>query len=145
MISVFGVTHPPTHTHTPTASLYALQLKILASTAQKTLESSVSDSESAFSNMNSLVVVQSLSCVQLFFSAVDCSPARLSVHRISQTSILEWVAISFSEDLSNLGIEPTCPAWQADDDDDDDDEFTTEPPRKSHKFPYLLKFRTIDI
>ena len=98
--------------------------------------------------MNSLVVVQSLSCVQLFFSAVDCSPARLSVHRISQTSILEWVAISFSEDLSNLGIEPTCPAWQADDDDDDDDdddEFTTEPPRKSHKFPYLLKFRTIDI
>ena len=28
--------------------------------------------------------------------------------------ILEWVAISFSRDLPDPGIEPASPAWQAD-------------------------------
>ena len=32
------------------------------------------------------------------------------VHGISQATILEWVAISFSRDLPDPGIEPTSPA-----------------------------------
>ena len=43
-----------------------------------------------------LLVVQSLSPVQLFFNSMDCSPPGFSVHGISQARILEWVAISFS-------------------------------------------------
>ena len=38
----------------------------------------------------------------------DCSPAGSSVHRISQARILEWVAISYSRDLPDPGIKPTC-------------------------------------
>ena len=45
---------------------------------------------------------------------MDCSPPGSSVHGISQARILEWVAISFSGDLSNLGVEPESPALQAD-------------------------------
>ena len=37
-----------------------------------------------------------------------------SVHGIFQAKILEWVAISFSRDLSDLGIEPRSPTLQAD-------------------------------
>ena len=37
---------------------------------------------------------------------MDCSPPGSSVHRISQVRILEWVAISFSRDTPNPGIEP---------------------------------------
>ena len=45
---------------------------------------------------------------------VDCSPPDSSVHGILQARILEWVAISFSRDLSNPGIEPYLLHWQAD-------------------------------
>ena len=38
---------------------------------------------------------------------MDCSLPGSSVHRISQAKILEWVAISFSRDLPNPGIELT--------------------------------------
>ena len=42
-------------------------------------------------------------------------PTRLlSVHGILQARTLEWVAISFSGDLPDLGIEPRSPALQAD-------------------------------
>ena len=41
------------------------------------------------------IVVQSLSCVQLFCDPVDCSPPGSSVHKISQARILKRVAISF--------------------------------------------------
>ena len=34
-----------------------------------------------------------------------------SVYGISQARILEWVAISFSRDLPNPGIEPRSPAF----------------------------------
>ena len=44
----------------------------------------------------------------------DCSPSGSSVHGIRQARILEWVAISFSRDLPNPGIEPRSPALQAD-------------------------------
>ena len=43
-----------------------------------------------------IVVVQSLSCVQLFCDPMDCSLPGSSVHGILQVRILEWVAIPFS-------------------------------------------------
>ena len=43
-----------------------------------------------------IVVVQSLSRVQLFCDSIDCSPPGSSVHGISQARILQWFAISFS-------------------------------------------------
>ena len=46
-----------------------------------------------------------------------------SVHRILQARILEWVAILFSKDLSNPGIEPRSPVLQP-------GFFLTEPPEK---------------
>ena len=45
---------------------------------------------------------------------MDCSLLRSSVHGILQARILEWVAISFSRDLPDPGIEPGSPALQAD-------------------------------
>ena len=47
-----------------------------------------------------LLVVWSLSHVQLFCDPMDCSPPGTSVHGISQASILGWVAISFSKGSS---------------------------------------------
>ena len=41
---------------------------------------------------------------------VDCSPPGSSVHRILQARILEWVAMSFSRDLPDPGIELKSPA-----------------------------------
>ena len=38
------------------------------------------------------------------------SPPGSSVHGISQERILEWVAVSFSRDVPDPGIEPTSPA-----------------------------------
>ena len=43
---------------------------------------------------------------------MDYSPPGSSVHEISQARILEWIAISFSRDLPNLGVEPRTPALQ---------------------------------
>ena len=45
---------------------------------------------------------------------MDCSPPSSSVHGILQARILEWVAISFSGDLPDSGIEPRSPTLQAD-------------------------------
>ena len=48
---------------------------------------------------------------------VVCSPPGFSIHGIFLTRILEWVAISFSRDLSDSGIKltrPKSPALQAD-------------------------------
>ena len=58
---------------------------------------------------------------------MDCSPPGSSVHGISQARILEWVAIPFSRDLPDPGIEPWSPALQA-------DYLPSEPPGK----PYLI-------
>ena len=41
---------------------------------------------------------------------MDCSLPDSSVRGISQARVLEWVAISFSRDLPDPGIEPTSPA-----------------------------------
>ena len=45
---------------------------------------------------------------------MDSSPPGSSVHRASQVRILEWVAISFSRDLLDPGIEPQSPALKVD-------------------------------
>ena len=37
---------------------------------------------------------------------IDCSPLGSSTHGIFQARILKWVAISYSKDLPNPGIEP---------------------------------------
>ena len=47
------------------------------------------------------VVVQLVSCVQLFCNPMDCSLPGSSVHGISQARILEWVALSFSRKSSS--------------------------------------------
>ena len=47
-----------------------------------------------------LVVVSSLSHVQLLYDSMDCRLPGSSVHEISQARILEWVAISFSRGFS---------------------------------------------
>jgi len=41
---------------------------------------------------------------------MDCSPPGFSVPGIFQARILEWVAIPFSRDLPDPGIEHTSPA-----------------------------------
>ena len=60
------------------------------------------------------VVVQSLNCVWLFCDPMDCNLLGSSVRGISQASILEWIAISFSRVSSWSMIEPISPALQAD-------------------------------
>ena len=55
-----------------------------------------------------------------------------SVHGTFQARILEWVAISFSKDLSDLGIKPRSPALQA-------DSLLSEPPGKPQApFPIII-------
>ena len=60
------------------------------------------------------VVVESLSHVWLFGDPMNCSLPGPSVHGIFQARILDWVAISFSKDLLDPGIQPASPAWQVD-------------------------------
>ena len=45
---------------------------------------------------------------------MDCSPPGSSVHGVFQARIREWVAIPFSGDLPDPGIEPRSLALQAD-------------------------------
>ena len=45
---------------------------------------------------------------------MNYSPPDSSVHEISQMKILEWVTISFSEDLPDPGIKHASPALAAD-------------------------------
>ena len=66
------------------------------------------------------------SCPTLF-DPMDCSSPSSSVHGILQARILEWAAISYSEDLSNPGFELmslVSPALAG-------GFFTTVPPRNS--------------
>ena len=55
---------------------------------------------------------------------MGCNPPGSSVHRILQARILQWVAVSFSRDLPDPGIEPGSPALRA-------DALPTEPPGNS--------------
>ena len=47
-----------------------------------------------------------------FCHPTDCSSPGSSVHGILQARILEWIAISFSGDLPDSGMEPGSPALQ---------------------------------
>ena len=53
------------------------------------------------------------SCLTLC-DPMDCGLPGSSVHGISQTRILEWVATSFSRGSSNPRIKPLSSAWQVD-------------------------------
>ena len=56
---------------------------------------------------------------------MDCSLPGISVRRILQARILEWVAVPSPGDLPNPGIEPRSPALQV-------DSVPSEPPGKHH-------------
>ena len=43
-----------------------------------------------------------------------CDPMDYTVHGILQARILKWLALPFSRDLPNPGIEPRSPALQLD-------------------------------
>ena len=58
-----------------------------------------------------------------FCDPTDCSLPGSSVHGILQARILEWVAIRFSRDLPDSGIEPGSSALQR-------DSLLSEPPGK---------------
>ena len=62
------------------------------------------------------------SCLTLC-NSMDCSLQASSAHGILQARMLEWVAILFSRNLPNRGIEPRSPALQA-------DSLVSEPPEK---------------
>ena len=47
-----------------------------------------------------LMLFQSLSCVQFFYSPMDCNSPGSSVYEIFQARTLEWVAVSFSKGSS---------------------------------------------
>ena len=53
-----------------------------------------------------------LSRLTLFYP-MGSSPPGSSVRGILQARILEWIAILFSKDIPNPGIEPGSPALQA--------------------------------
>ena len=61
---------------------------------------------------------------------VDCNLLGFSIHGILQARIQEWVAISFSRDLPDPGIELRSPALEA-------DALTSEPPRKPIDVPQI--------
>ena len=44
---------------------------------------------------------------------MDCGPPGSCIHGVFQARILEWVAITFSEDLPHPGIEPMFPVSPA--------------------------------
>ena len=50
----------------------------------------------------------------LFVIPMDCSQPGSSVHGIFQARVPEWVAIPFSRESSDPGIEPVSSALQAD-------------------------------
>ena len=60
-----------------------------------------------------LVVSVAQSCPTLC-DPTNCSPPGSSVHGILQARILEWIAIPFSRDLPDPGVEPGAPALQED-------------------------------
>ena len=60
-----------------------------------------------------IIAVSLLNHIWLFCNPMDYSPPSSSVYGIFQARIMDWVAISFSRDFPDLGIEPTSPELQA--------------------------------
>ena len=69
---------------------------------------------------------------------MDCSLPGTSIHGISQARILEWVAISFSRDLPDLGMEPESPALAG-------GFFTAEPQGKPPVYFTTIKEYVLDL
>ena len=65
-------------------------------------------------DLSLLVIVELLSCVQLFFNPMNCSPPGSLVHGISQVGMQEWVAISSTRRSSYLRDWTHVSCWQAD-------------------------------
>ena len=65
---------------------------------------------------------------------MNCSLVGSFVHGILQLRILEWVAISFSMELTDPGIKPGSPALQA-------DSSPSEPPGKPKHLEPLFNFK----
>ena len=80
-----------------------------------TLHSFVPQLSFSLLDVNSVSEVSEVapSCLTLC-DPVDCSPSGSSIHGIFQARVLKWVAISFSRDLLDLGIESRSLASQAD-------------------------------
>ena len=75
--------------------------------------------------------VKLLSRVRLLATPWTSLPGS-SVHGIFQARVLEWIAISFSRDLPDPGIEPGSPALRA-------DALQSEPPGKLKVYEENLK------
>ena len=74
------------------------------------LEKSLNLSETQFPHVlskNNNMRVCELSCAQLC-DLIDCSLPDSSVHGVFQERIVEWVAISFSKDLSIQRLNQRC-------------------------------------
>ena len=78
---------------------------------------------SCFEVQDNVVVVESLSHVQLFYNTMDCSPPGSSVHGILRKEHWSGLPCPPPGDLPNPGIEPQSPALQA-------DSLPTKPPGK---------------
>ena len=73
-------------------------------------------------NILKIVVVELLSCIQIFCDPMDCSLPDSSVHEISQEGILDVCSVTntgvgchfLSRDHLDPEIEPTSPAVQVD-------------------------------
>ena len=62
--------------------------------------------------INSLLLLFSCYWCPTICDTIYCSPPGSFVPGISQSRILEWIAISFSRGSSHPGLEPTSPALQ---------------------------------
>ena len=78
-----------------------------------------------------------LLCHIRFCNPMDYSMPGSSVDGILQKRILEWVAIPFSRDLPNPGIEPGTPTLRV-------DSFLSEPPGKPYVY-IIIKLYTLNI
>ena len=56
-----------------------------------------------------IILAKSLQLCQTLCDPMDCSPPGSSVRGILCAKILKWVALSYSGDLPNPRIEPSCP------------------------------------
>ena len=82
-------------------------------------------------NTNKFLVLTSCVSFLNLCRPLDCSPPSSSVHGISQTRILEWVAITFSRG----SIQPRSPALAG-------GFFTSEPPEKPNP-PSSAQFSSV--
>ena len=88
-------------------------------------------------NTKKVKVLVAQSCPTLC-NPMDCSPSGSSIHGILQARLLEWVAIPFSSNLANPGIEPGSPALKM-------DSLLFEPPRKPILYKYLHSYMYLSL